>query len=141
MAFLKFGDSFLKFGGNFLTFGTEAVAPVEDVHRSGGWLPIVYVDAKGRPVGLKRAIERAVEDAPEAEQDAIEAIAERVQSVDPDRVSGSVLAALLDDMRRLAELVRAIDERLSLELIRMARAHWQRQMDDEAAALLLLLSA
>lgn len=133
---LKLGGNQLTLGGQRLTLGAEG-AVAEVVIRSGGWLPIIYVDKKNRPISLEDAAQEAVAAAPEAIKAEVQEIAARV--VDPALVGAAVSAAMLADIMALADALQASNAALAEAMQRAAELHWL-AMEDEAAAFLLLMA-
>lgn len=107
-----------------------------EVRQPGGWLPIKYLDRKGRVVDLdevketvEEAVEEATEETPEPVQKQAVAVSDRVMSA---LVQG--MAPRRDDVRALRQLLAEYQDALAA-LNRAVLA--QQLLDDEIAVLLL----
>ena len=134
---LRLYGNTLTLYGDALTLYQVAVADA-DVRQPGGWLPVIYVDAKGRPVSLDRAAKMAVAAAPEAEKAEIRKVADRVIEAEPADFSGALTAAMIADILALAAALQDANAALYDGLMQLARDEWMRE--DEAAAFLLLMA-
>ena len=111
------------------------IGPVATERQPGGWLPIIYLDKNGRPVGLEEIKEQAIEAVPEAVEPKVEAAIEKIEALS-DRAAFDAIAA---QYRVLAQLVKAFDDALAMEL--EARAmEAKRRADDEHDIEILMLA-
>jgi hypothetical protein len=129
------GDAFFV-NGDRLVFGVDAVTPATSDRQPGGWLPVIYLDKQGKPVGLNEVKEQALEAVPEAVEAQVEAAIEKIEAQAVDSVAFDVIAA---QYRILERLVKEFDDALAMEL--MARAmEAKRRADDEYDVEILMLS-
>lgn len=107
----------------------------ETARQAGGWLPVIYLDRNGKPIGLDEVKEQAIEAVPEAVEPKVEAAIEKIEAAG-ETAAFDVIAA---QYRILAQLVRAFDDALALEL--QARAmEAKRRADDEHDIEILMLA-
>jgi len=115
--------------------GADVAPPVVEFQRSGGWLPVIYVDKTGQPVGLAESVEAAIEAAPEAERpQALEAAAVLGPDIDKTLIKAEFSAQaglILDVLRGFDAVLAAMVE------AEMKRAR-QAAIDDEVALILLM---
>lgn len=129
------GDAFFV-NGNRLVFGTDVEPPVTSDRQPGGWLPVIYLDKNNRPVGLEEVKQQALEAVPEAQEAKIEAAIDRIEELAGNTAAFDAIAA---QYRLLAQLVRAFDDTLAMEL--QARAmEAKRRADDEYDIEILMLA-
>ena len=115
------------------SFGAATITAADvaqEVRQPGGFAPIIYVDRNGRAVDLKRAAEKAAEQAPKRVQNAVA----RVVPVIQDK-SAAVTEAIARDMRTIVARL----ERLDADLAAQAAAEFARiraeRLDAEFAAI------
>lgn len=113
----------------------EEIAPVVEYQRSGGWLPVIYVDKDGNEVDLAQAVEIAAEVAPPEERQEIEAIAETVAPL----VDGSFISAqIAADMARVVAILDGFDAILAEAIRRDIITARRAAIEDEVALILLM---
>lgn len=127
MANLTFGGNRLTFGGNVLVFG-GGVAPPALIIQPGGFLPIIYLDRKGRPVDQAATKKRAVAAAKPAKREAVEAAFDRIDA--ETDVSPVVYDRMAAEMRAIAALLPRLEAALIADLMAQAR-ELLRLADDE----------
>ena len=115
--------------------GYIAEAIVAEYRRSGGWLPVIYVDKNGLPVDLAESVVAAIESAPEGERTpALEA----VQVLGPDIDKTLIRAEFSAQADLILEVLRGFDTVLAgMVETEMKRAR-QAAIDDEVALILLM---
>lgn len=117
-------------------FGAGAVTQSGDepeVRPSGGWLPIIYLDAQGNPVDLEAKVEAAIQAAPEPK--AAEARVIRSE-IDLSNIPQIIAGGLQDQARIMADMIDRIDAALAMDI----RARIEAAEDDDAAVSLLLMA-
>jgi len=115
--------------------GADVAPPVVEYQRSGGWLPVIYVDRNGNEVDLAQAVEIAADVAPPEERQEIEAIAETVAPL----VDGSFISAqIAADMARVVAILDGFDAILAEAIRRDIITARQAAIDDETALILLM---
>jgi hypothetical protein len=125
-----YGDP-LTLAGRVLVLYPAGPAP-DEARRSGGWLPVVYVDQDGNPIDLDAKVEAAIEAAPPEEAEQAREIRSEIDLTDTARI---IAQGMQDEARLLAALINRIDAALAEEIRAQIEAA---EMDDAALALLLL---
>lgn len=131
MRLTLYGDP-LTLAGNVLVLYPEGPAP-DEYRRSGGWLPVIYVDRDGNPVDLAAKVEAAIEAAPAEEAEQAREIQDEIDLSDTARI---IARGMQEQARLLAGLIDRIDAALAAEI----RAQIEAAEADDAALALLLLS-
>jgi hypothetical protein len=115
--------------------GADVAPPAVEYQRSGGWLPVIYVDRNGNEVDLAQAVEIAADVAPPEERQEIEAIAETVAPL----VDGAFISAqIAADMARVVAILDGFDAILAEAIRRDIITARQAAIDDETALILLM---
>lgn len=115
--------------------GADVAPPVVEYQRSGGWLPVIYVDRNGNEVDLAQAVEIAADVAPPEERQEIEAIAGTIAPL----VDGSFISAqIAADMARVVAILDGFDAILAEAIRRDIITARQAAIEDEVALILLM---
>ncbi|MDX5367905.1 MAG: hypothetical protein LPL29_00865, partial [Alphaproteobacteria bacterium] len=119
--------------GEYTLTGQDLSVQIPSGAQPGGFVPkpIIYVDAKGKPVTLKKAVREAVKAAPYREKERTKQAAARVRAAVDENEAYDRMRA---DLRTLASAVARVDN----EIAAFLRAEAQRADDDEVATILLL---
>ena len=112
------------------------IGPVDEVRQPGGWLPVIYLDKQGRPIGLEEIEERALEVVPEAVEPQVEAAIEKIEAQAVDSVAFDVIAA---QYRILERLVREFDDALAMEMQARAMEAMRRAEDERDVEILMMV--